>query len=96
MKTLLLGAALLGLLTVPAVADTDADARYDRNLEQAAIQIAAGKVGSIRGGFTFDVKPLSVIVSDQLSTGSLPQRDTSAWRDGLAPAIEGKATRIIF
>ena len=99
MKTLLLGAALLGLLTVPAIADTDA--KYDRKLEQAAIQIVVGKIGDIRGGFSFDVQPLSVIVHDQMSTGSIPQRNASAlpsdpWRDGLAPAIERKATRIIF
>src|SRR4051812_15438039 len=97
MKTLLLGAALLGLLTVPA----GADAKYDRKLEQAAIDIVAGKIGDIRGGFAFDVQPLSVLVHDQMSTGSGPQRNASAlpsdaWRDGLAPALERTATRIIF
>ena len=101
MKTLLLGAALLGLLTVPAVADTDTDTRYDRKLEQAAIDIVVGKIGGIRGSFAFDVQPLSVLVHDQMSTGSVPQRNASAlrsdaWRDGLAPAIERKANHIIF
>ena len=55
MKTLLMGAAFLGLLAVPARADM----RYDRKLEQAAIDIVAGKIGDIRGGFSFDVKPSS-------------------------------------
>jgi hypothetical protein len=99
MKTLLLGAALLGLLTVPADADTDT--KYDRKLEQAAIDIVAGKIGGIRGGFAFDVHPVLVIVHDQMSTGSVPPRNASALssdalRDSLAPAIERKATRIIF
>src|SRR3954469_24228417 len=97
MKTLLLGAALLGLLTVPAGADT----KYDLKLEQAAIDIVAGKIGDIRGGFAFDVQPLSVLIHDQMSTGSVPQRNAGAlpgdaWRDGVAPAIERKATRIVF
>ena len=55
MKTLLMGAALMGLLTVPARADM----QYDRKLEQAAIEIVAGKIGDIRGGFAFDVQPIA-------------------------------------
>ena len=54
MKTLVTGAALLGLLTAPVGADTT----YDRELEQAAIAIVAGRMGDIRGGFSFDVQPL--------------------------------------
>ena len=97
MKTLLMGAALMGLLTVPARADT----QYDRKFEQAAIEIVAGKIGDIRGGFAFDVQPITMIPQDQMSTGSIPERNASlspsdAWRDGLAPAVERKVSRIVF
>jgi hypothetical protein len=97
MKTLLMGAALLGLLTVPARADM----QYDRKLEQAAIEIVAGKIGSIRGGFAFNVQAVTMIPQDQMSTGSIPERNASllpsdAWQDGLAPAIERKVSRIVF
>ena len=97
MKTLVTGAALLGLLTAPVGADTT----YDRELEQAAIAIVASRMGDIRGGFAFDVPPLSVIIRDQRPTGSAPQRNagmpqSGAWRDGLAPAIERKAGRFVF
>ena len=97
MKTLMMGAALLGLLTAPAGADT----QYDRKLEQAAIDIIAGKIGGIRGGFSFDVQPVSMLAQDQMSTGSIPERNASlsrsdAWRDGLAPATERKVSRIVF
>ena len=96
MKTLVMGAALLGLLTGSA----DADMRYDRKLEQATIDIVAGKIGGIRGGFSFDVQLLSKVSRDQMSTGAIPQRNANplpsdAWRDGLAPAIERKV-RIVF
>jgi hypothetical protein len=97
MKTLLMGAALLGLLTAPA----GADMQYDRKLEQAAIDIVAGKIGGIRGGFPFDVQPVSMLAQDQMSTGSIPERSANlspsdAWRDGLAPATERKVSRIVF
>lgn len=97
MKTLLTGAALLGLLTVPAGADT----QYDRKLEQAAIDIVVDKIGGIRGGFAFDVRPVAMISREQMSTGLVPERNASllpsdAWRDGLAPAIERPVSRTVF
>ncbi|MGB6116718.1 MAG: hypothetical protein WBF87_00730 [Mesorhizobium sp.] len=33
---------------------------YDHNIEQAAIRIAASKMGEIRGGFSLDAKPVFV------------------------------------
>jgi hypothetical protein len=97
MKTLVMGAAFLGLLTAPARADM----QYDRKLEQAAIDIVAGKIGDIRGGFSFDVQPVSMLTQDQMSTGSIPQRNagllpSEAWRDGPASATEHKVSRIVF
>jgi hypothetical protein len=97
MKTLWAGAALFGLLASSAAAET----QYDRKLEQAAMNIVAGKMGDIRGGFSFDVKPLSVIIQDAMATGSVGIRKANlsagdAWQDGLAPAIERKASHIVF
>jgi hypothetical protein len=97
MKTLLMGAALLGLLTVPA----GADIQYDRKLEQAVINIVAGKIGDLRGGFSFDVQPVSMISGDQMSTGSIPLRNVGllhgdARRDVLAPATERTVARVVF
>ena len=75
--------------------------QYDRKLEQAAIDIVVGKIGDIRGGFAFDVQAVSMMSHDQMSTGSIPERNANllpsdAWRDGLAPAIERKVSRIVF
>lgn len=97
MKTFLVVAAFLGLLAVPAYADM----QYDRKLEQAAIDIVAGRIGGIRGGFSFNVQSVSVISGEQMSTGSIPQRKFSllqsdVWRDGLAPATERKVSRTAF
>ena len=55
MKTLWAGAAASG----PADGVGRAETQYDRKLEQAAIDIVAGKIGDIRGGFSFDVQPVS-------------------------------------
>jgi hypothetical protein len=97
MKTLLAGAVLFGVLAGPA----SAESRYDRKLEQAAIDIAVGKIGGIRGGFSFDVRPVAVIAQDATSTGAVITRSFSvsqgdAWQDGLAPAVERKGSRIVF
>jgi len=97
MKTLWAGAALFGVLASSAAAET----QYDRKLEQAAMNIVAGKIGDIRGGFSFDVPPVSVIAQDAISTGSVAIRDTrlsqsDVWQDGLAPAVERKGTRLVF
>ena len=94
MRNLLAGTAVFGLAASSAVAET----RYDHRIEQAAIAIVAGKIGDIRGGFGFDGKPVFVTGQDALSTGSIsasPTRD-GKWRDGLAPAVEGKRSRTLF
>jgi hypothetical protein len=94
MRTLWAGAAVFGLAASSAVAET----RYDRRIEQAAIEIVAGKIGDIRGGFAFNVKPVFVTGQDSIKTGSVSTSMTAdgASRDGLAPAIEGKALRTLF
>ncbi len=49
MRTLLYGMALSAVIAAPAMAET----RYDRNLEKAVLDIVAGKMGDIRGGFSY-------------------------------------------
>jgi hypothetical protein len=96
MKTLWAGVAVIGLLTLPASAGT----RYDRNIDRAAAAIVAQKIGEIRGGFSFDAKLRLVTNHDDVKTGSIarPAATISGdpWRDGLAPAVEGKVSRRIF
>jgi hypothetical protein len=94
MRTLWAGAAVLGLATSSAVAET----RYDHRIEQAAIEIVAGKIGDIRGGLAFDVKPVAVTGPEALTTGSVPSptAEEGTWRDGLAPAVEGAGSRTLF
>ena len=60
MRTLLCGVALLAVIAAPAVAET----RYDRKLEQAVVEIVAGKMGDIRGGFSYKQVPQLVVVPD--------------------------------
>jgi hypothetical protein len=53
-------------LIVLAVAPARAEERYDRKLEQAAMQIVAENIGDIRGGFSYAQKPQFVVVQDAL------------------------------
>ena len=94
MRALWVGAAIFGLAASSAVAET----RYDHRIEQAAIEIVAGKIGDIRGGFAFNAKPVFVAGQDALTTGSVsvPTAEDGTWPDGLAPAIEGRASRTLF
>ncbi|KAA3450651.1 hypothetical protein C7I87_10205 [Mesorhizobium sp. SARCC-RB16n] len=97
MKTLLCGAALLAAMVVPAAAET----AYDRNLEKAALDIVAGKIGDIRGGFSYrqvpqlvvlpDTAPQSAIVTEHPREQALGNRN-----DGLSPAVERQVSRTIF
>ena len=79
------------LVLAPAVAFANPASRHDPNLEKAAAQIVAAKMGDIRGSFRQGEEP--EIVADQLRrttdffTGSVYRRETgSVWKDGLAPA----------
>ena len=92
MKKLLAGLALFGLAANAAAAET----RYDRKIEQAAAAIVAGKMGELRGGFSFNARLVFVARSDAMNTGSVPAADgptsPTQWRDGLAPAMEARAS----
>ena len=86
MKKLLAGCALAMLATTAS-----AESRYDRKLEQAVMDIVAGKMGEIRGGFAFNAE--KIWVHDKVATAStgLSFGDVTIaapWKDGLAPARE--------
>jgi hypothetical protein len=89
MKKLLAGMAIVGFAASSAVAET----RYDHKIEQAAVTIAAGKMGKLRGGFSFNAR-LVYVTPSALNTGSVADRDRAhtvgTWRHGLAPAVEAE------
>jgi len=97
MRTLLCGVALSAAIAAPAVAET----RYDRNLEKAALGIVAGKMGDIRGGFSYKQVPQLVVLPDPVPPPAIatehPAVQASGDRDdGLSPAIERQVSRTIF
>lgn len=97
MRSLLGGIALAAIFVLSATAET----RYDRKLEEAVMGIVAGKIGEIRGGFSYKQAPQFVVVPD-----TLPKASSSADRprpqvsgdssDGLTPAVERRVSRTIF
>jgi hypothetical protein len=94
MRTLLCGVAFLAVIAAPAVAET----RYDRKLEQAVVEIVAGKMGNIRGGFSYKQVPQFVVVSDAPVAPVEPPRKQASGDagDGLVPAVERPVSRTIF
>jgi hypothetical protein len=95
MKTLLCGVALCAVLVAPAVAET----RYDRSLEKAAVGIVAGKMGNIRGGFSYKQVPQLVVVpgAAPAAVTERPREEaTGRPADGLSPAVERRVSRTIF
>ena len=92
MRILLCGVAFLATIAAPAVAET----RYDRKLEQAVAEIVAGKMGNIRGGFSYkQVLPQLVVVPDAPVVSVEPPRKQASG-DGLMPAVERQVSRTIF
>ncbi|TPM35066.1 hypothetical protein [Mesorhizobium sp. B2-3-4] len=97
MKTLLCGVAVLAVTAASASAETP----YDRNLEKAAVGIVAGKMGDIRGGFSYRQVPQLVVVPDAAPrpavTAERPREQASGnTDDGLSPAVERQGSRTIF
>jgi hypothetical protein len=94
MRTLLCGVALLAVIAAPAVAET----RYDRKLEQAVVEIVAGKMGNIRGGFSYKQVPQFVVVPDVPAAPieSSPKQASGDASDDLVPAVERPVSRTIF
>jgi len=94
MRTLLCGVAFLAVIAAPAVAET----RYDRKLERAVVEIVAGKMGDIRGGFSYKQVPQLVVVPDAPVVPVEPPRKQASGDadDGLVPAVERQVSRTIF
>lgn len=88
MKRLLTGMALSAVLAAPAAAEV----RYDVKLEKAVMKIVARKIGDIRGGFDYRIKPAFVVLPDPISTGSLKIRQGDL---GEASIAERGPVRII-
>ncbi|MFD1987595.1 hypothetical protein ACFSOZ_34820 [Mesorhizobium newzealandense] len=96
MRTLLCGVALSAAIVAPATAET----RYDRSLEKAAMGIIAGKMGDIRGGFSYKQVP-QLVVPDPGPAPAVapepPREQASGDRDdGLSPAVDRQVSRTIF
>jgi hypothetical protein len=97
MKMLIGVAAAIAVLATPVAAQT----RYDRKLEQAVMEIVARKMGEIRGGFSYDEKPVFVVVQDKMTTSSVAAEKTArlaapaAPPEGLMRAVERNVSRIV-
>ncbi|RUW62236.1 hypothetical protein [Mesorhizobium sp. M7A.F.Ca.US.008.03.1.1] len=95
MKTLLCGVVLCTVIVSPATAET----RYDRSLEKAAMGIVAGKMGDIRGGFSFKQVPQLVVLPAPVPAPAIePAREQASGgrEDGLSPAVERPVSRSEF
>jgi hypothetical protein len=96
MKTLLRGLALLVVIATPAGAETP----YDRNLEKAVMGIVAGKIGEIRGGFSYGQMPQLVVLPETTPTLPVatahPRKEASGNGNDLVPAVERQVSRTIF
>jgi hypothetical protein len=86
MRTKALALLAAGLL---AGGEAVADGRYDRKLDRAAAEIAAAKMGSLRGGFEPGERPALFVPPPAPETRRAPPPPRPGeWRDGLAIAVE--------
>ncbi|RUX29845.1 hypothetical protein EOA23_13105 [Mesorhizobium sp. M2A.F.Ca.ET.042.01.1.1] len=95
MKSFLCGTALLATMAAPATAET----RYDRNIEKAAMDIVAGKMGNIRGSFSYKQRPQLVVLPDSSPPAPVPAeppRKEASGNNGLSPAVERRVSRTVF
>ncbi|TPI16395.1 hypothetical protein FJW06_04015 [Mesorhizobium sp. B4-1-3] len=95
MKSSICGMALLAAVIAPAAAET----RYDCNIEKAAMDIVAGKMGNIRGGFSYKQVPQLVVRPDASPPAPVPAEpphEEASGNDGLAPAVERRVSRTVF
>lgn len=96
MRMLLAGAALLAVATAASAAEM----RYDVKLEKAVMEIVAARIGDIRGGFSYAVKPAFVTLqpsndSQAISLESARAELIRTFGDGLVPAVERNVSRVI-
>ena len=67
---------LFGAAIMPALSAAVAQPKYDAKLEQAAMQVIAGKIGDIRPGFRYDQHP-AFVVPQEPSTQNVQDRIAS-------------------
>jgi len=96
MKSFICGMAFLAAMIAPVAAET----RYDRNIEKAAMDIVAGKMGNIRGGFSYKQAPQFVVLPEvtmpaEPAPVEAPRKEASG-NDGLTPAVERRVSRTVF
>lgn len=87
MKKMLGAAAILAVAAVPSFAGT----RYDEKLEKAAMAIVAGKIGDIRGGFSYAQKVQLVV--RQGETPRLAGEEPRQTGDGIVQGTPPQADR---
>ncbi|AZO25171.1 MULTISPECIES: hypothetical protein [unclassified Mesorhizobium] len=94
MKSFLSGMALAMAMAAPAAAET----RYDRNLEKAVVEIVAGKMGDIRGGFSYKQVAQLVVLPEAAPAAPAPvePRKQASNNDGLMPAVERPVSQTVF
>jgi hypothetical protein len=92
MKTIIFSVCALAAAVGPALADS----AYDHNLEKAAADIVAGKMGDLRGGFTYKdklrlVRSQSASAEPAASVAPQPNAQSGASDNALVPAVEEPA-----
>jgi hypothetical protein len=94
MRTILVCGVAVSTLALPAMAERP----YDRNLEKAAMEIVASRMGEIRGGFSYAQVPQLVAERDLPlpARQEMPAPDVADGDDGLAPAVERRDSRLVF
>jgi hypothetical protein len=92
MKTIIFSVCALAAAVEPALADS----AYDHNLEKAAAEIVAGKMGDLRGGFAYKdklrlVRSQSASAEPAASAAPHSSTQTDASDNALVPAVEEPA-----
>ena len=85
MRAFTAGATGMLLLVGPVWAEP----QYDRVLEQAAIDIVAANIGTLRGGFAYNQVPQMIVVQETPQPPRAPA-------DGLVPAVERPSASQLF
>ena len=65
------------------------------------MDIVAGKIGGIRGGFSYKQRPQFVVLPETVTAPAVPaerpgRQASGDPNDGLAPAVERPVSRTIF
>lgn len=83
----------LALIFLASKANAADARRYDRKLAEAAAEIVAARMGTLRGGFSADEQPVLLVprpseAARRPAVTGLPPPRPGEWRGGLAIAVE--------